>query len=283
MRHRTWLASLFALSIGCGGATQVEETTAQPEQRAEVETGSIEAAIAGAHRPEEQRARDRYRHPAETLAFFGLRPDMTVIEIQPGGGWYTAVLAPVLRDHGRLIVTNGDPNAEGEQGRFARELLERFHQRPDIYDQVQTELFDPPAQIELGEPGSADLVLTFRSAHNWIRRGYEQQMFDAMARVLKPGGVLGIVQHRAPEGSDPHVTAEQGYVPEAYIIELAEHAGLRLDARSDINANPADTHDHPNGVWSLPPSLRGGDVDRDAFVAVGESDRMTLRFVKPAE
>ncbi len=288
MRNRLFIATLFAFVFGCGGASPepahapASEPAAQASSTgssdgSDVQTGSVAAALAGSHRSDEDRARDPYRHPEETLAFFGLQPNMNVIEMQPGRGWYTSVLALVLRDQGHLSVAQGDP----AEDHYAQAEVELMHAHPEVFDQVESVVFHPPEQVDLGEPGSADMVLTFRSVHNWVRHGYEQEVFNAMARVLKPGGVLGVVQHRAPEGATPLESAEQGYVPEAYIVHLAEEAGLRLDARSDVNANPADDHEHPHGVWSLPPTLRGEDEDRDAFVEVGESDRMTLRFVKP--
>jgi len=260
---------------GPGGSTAVNE--AEPREPVQVESGSIAAAIAGAHRSEDNRKRDRFRHPAETLEFFGLEPSMTVVEMAPGGGWYTEVLAPVVRDHGTLVAAIPDP-AESEYG---QRFVERMEQHPEVFDQVQTVIFDLPERASLGEPGSADMVLTFRSTHGWVGRGQAERVYQAMFDVLRPGGVLGVVQHRADEGADPEVAVEQGYVPEAHVIQLAEAAGFVLEERSEINANPADDHDHPEGVWTLPPSLRLGDADRAEWEAIGESDRMTLRFRKP--
>lgn len=286
-RHVLTLLASLALA-GCGGgaaessgsttpADETEETATR--EPVDVETGSVEAALAGAHRSEANRARDPYRHPAETLAFFGLEPEMTVVEMAPGGGWYTEVLAPVLRDHGTLIAAIPDP----ETNRYGRRFVERIQQHPEVFDQVQTVTFEIPESPTLGEPESADMVLTFRSTHGWINGERAEQVYQAMFDVLKPGGVLGVVQHRADEGADPTETARQGYVPEAHVIELAENAGFVLEERSEINANPDDDHDHPEGVWTLPPTLRLGDQDRERWVAIGESDRMTLRFRKPAE
>lgn len=281
--HRSLLAA-FLLLAACGGSS-APPTSAVSAARAPAPPAS-EAALASLltrpQRSAENRARDRYRHPVETLAFFGVAPDMKLVEIWPGGGWYTELLAPLVRDRGRLIAATMDPADHTFRGRFAREYAAKLGATPEVYDRVERVVLFPPDHFELAPEGSQDMVLTFRSLHNWVRwGGYEQQVFNAMARCLKHGGVLGVVEHRAPDGSDPRVTAEQGYVSEEYTIALAQRAGLRLDSRSEINANPADTHEHPDGVWSLPPSLRGGDVGREEFAAIGESDRMTLRFVKP--
>jgi len=231
---------------------------------------------------DEDRARDVYRHPAETLAFFGLRPDMHVVELAPGRGWYTRVLGPILREQGSLSVATFDPESPVEYRRgSARALLEQLPQQREVLGDVTVTVLDTPSRIELGPDGSADMVLTFRNYHGWMGDGAERAVLDAAFRVLRPGGVLGIVEHRARPGTDRETSTRTGYVPEQTVIETAEAAGFRLDARSEINANPNDTTDHPEGVWSLPPSLRGGDVDRERYLAIGESDRMTLRFVKP--
>jgi len=239
------------------------------------------AVLAGEHRTEEERARDAHRHPEETLAFFGLEPDMRIVEIWPGRGWYTAVLAPLVRDRGQLIAATMDPADRTFRGRFAREFRQKMAADPTLYGQVETSVLFP-GNFEFAAEGSADMVLTFRSIHNWIRwGGYEQEAFHAMARALRTGGILGVVQHRAPEGADPGEWAERGYVPEAYVVELAQNAGLILVGQSEVNANPRDEKTYPNGVWSLPPTYRGGDEDRERFTDIGESDRMTLKFQKP--
>lgn len=267
---------ILALALGCGGAETADggDDTAGAESA----TGSLEAAVAGSHRSDENRARDPYRHPAETLAFFGLEPGMTVVEMSPGGGWYTEILAPTVKGQGQLIAAIPDP-AESEYGERFMTFLQS---EPELYSDVETVIFGPPERVSLGADGSADMVVTFRSTHGWINRGQAESVYAAMFRVLKPGGVLGVVQHRADEGADPAVTAENGYVPEAYVIGLAEAAGFVLEEKSEINANSADDHDHPEGVWTLPPSLRLGDEGRAEYEAIGESDRMTLRFRKPS-
>lgn len=271
----------FVSLVACGGtsgSTSPGTTPDQPAQVVHVETGSLAAAIAGAHRSEENRARDPHRHPAETLTFFGLEPSMDVIEMGPGRGWYTEILAPVLRDHGTLHVAIADP-AESE---YSQALIARLEADPQIFDQVDRRIFDPAVPESLGPEASADLVVTFRSTHGWVNRGEAASVYGAMFRVLKPGGVLGVVQHRADEGADVAETSEQGYVPEQHVIELATTAGFVLEESSEINANAADDHDHPEGVWTLPPTLRLEDVDRAEWEAIGESDRMTLRFRKPS-
>jgi predicted methyltransferase len=274
MTYQDTLRALpFLLLAGCGGAATGETTTPDTTETAAVESGSLEAALAGSQRSEENRARDQYRHPRETLEFFGLQPNMTVVEMGPGGGWYTEILAPYLREQGRLIAAAPDPASEYGQ-RFDAFLATN----PELYDRVERVTFNPPEQLSLGPDGSADMVVTFRSTHGWINRDQAAAVYQAMFNVLKPGGVLGVEQHRGPDGVD----TESGYVPEATVIQIAEAAGFVLEERSEINANPADDHDHPEGVWSLPPTLRGGDTDRAQYEAIGESDRMTLRFRKPA-
>ncbi|MGE0789486.1 MAG: class I SAM-dependent methyltransferase [Sandaracinaceae bacterium] len=275
------VACALALAA-CGGATNETDTTPTDDTGAtaplNVETGSVAAAIAGPQRSDENRARDEWRHPAETLAFFGLEPTMSVIEMSPGGGWYTEILAPTLRDHGTLTLAQGDPTSND----YARNLMAHLAEHPEVYDQVQTVVFSPPDAMSLGPDGSADMVLTFRSVHGWVNRNQAQDVFNAMFRVLRPGGVLGLVQHRASDDADLAVSAQAGYVPEPAVIQMATAAGFVLEESSEINRNPADDHDHPEGVWTLPPTLRMGDTDRATWEAIGESDRMTLRFRRPA-
>ncbi|MEZ4331975.1 MAG: methyltransferase [Myxococcota bacterium] len=244
---------------------------------------AVEAAARGSQRSADHVARDVYRHPVETLAFFGLRDDMTVVEALPGGElWYTEILAPVLRDHGQLVVASYDLDAPGvvDYQRSAHAaLLRRIEEEPEVFGRVEVGELSPPHGVDLGPPGSADLVLTFRSTHGWINGGVAADVYQAFYDVLKPGGVLGVVQHRA--GPRTNREAFSGYVPEEVVIALAEQAGFVLEGQSEINANPRDTADWPAGVWTLPPSFRLGDRDRAQYRAIGESDRMTLRFRKP--
>lgn len=242
------------------------------------------AAIAnGDHRSAEHKARNKYRHPAETLAFFGIREHMTVAEISPGGsGWYTEILAPFLREKGTLYAGSYDPEAEED---YYRRNAKRFDQKlaaaPEIYDHVITTIFDPPHKLEAAPPASADLVLTFRNLHNWMEDGDAHAAMKGMYRITKPGGVLGLVQHRGAPSSPQDPAAESGYIREDLVIELAESVGFRYLASSEINANPKDSKDYPEGVWTLPPAFELEDVDRAKYSAIGESDRMTLKFVKP--
>jgi predicted methyltransferase len=237
----------------------------------------------GAHRSEANIARNQYRHPAETLAFFGIEDGMTVMEIWPGGGWYTEILAPAMRDHGKLIIATWDPEIEGQAAyryRLPKQMEETFAKHPEVYDQVELEYFSPPGSPSLGDAGSIDAVLTFRNTHGWVGAGVAQDIFNEFARVLKPGGILGVVQHRAEEGTEPVESSKMGYVPEAVVKQLASNAGFVLVAGSEINANPKDSKDYPEGVWTLPPGYALDDVDKDKYKAIGESDRMTLRFKK---
>ena len=246
-------------------------------------TEAITAASVGAHRSAANIERNRYRNPVATLEFFGLKQNMTVLEIHPGGLWYTEVLAPVLKADGKLLVAGHDTSIENQPkyryGQQAR-MEQRFVDEADIFGEVGIVKFTPPESIQLGEPASVDMVVTFRNFHGWIRDGVAAVNMQAFYQVLKPGGVLGVVQHRTDKSRLLPSGKINGYVSEEQMIELAESAGFVLEARSEINANARDNHDHPAGVWSLPPILRLGDENRQAYLEIGESDRMTLRFRK---
>jgi predicted methyltransferase len=256
---------------------------AQPDQAAvaaatDTTAAKLTAVLAAPHRSEKNRARDVYRHPAETLGFFGLRDNMNVVELWPGGGWYTEILAPVLKDSGKLTVTSFDPSGpEGYNTNNAKKLRDMLSANATIFGNVNVAIVAPPEKVELGPPNSADLVVTFRNLHNWINGKTAESILKAAFNVLKPGGVLGVVEHRAKPGQD----LKSGYVEEDIAIKLAEAAGFKLAGKSEINANPKDTKDHPEGVWTLPPSLRLKEQDKEKYLAIGESDRMTLKFVKP--
>lgn len=246
----------------------------------------LEVASHGDHRSDKNKARNQYRHPIGTLAFFGLKSGMTVLEIAPGGGWYTEIIAPALHNNGTYIAGSYDVSVEGQpkyRYRQHQALLDNIKNKPELYGNAQVASYSPPQSRDLWKADSVDMVLTFRSSHGWTRNGILDDVYADFFSVVKPGGVLGVVQHRAPEGSDAKEWAPKGYVPESFIIAAAEKAGFILDAKSEINANPADTKDHEKGVWTLPPSLTLGDTDREKYLAIGESDRMTLRFKKPAK
>lgn len=247
-------------------------------------TQRVATGMEGEHRSDTNKARDRYRHPVETLEFFAIEDGMTVLEIWPGGGWYTEVLAPAMRDHGKLIIATWDAQVEGQPAyryRLPKEMEENFANHPEVYDQVALEYYSPPASATLGQDESIDVVVTFRNTHGWVNSGLAQDIFNEFARVLKPGGILGVVQHRAEAGSDPLLTAKNGYVSVAAVKEIAANAGLLFEASSEINANSLDSKDYPEGVWTLPPSYTLDETDKEKYAAIGESDRMTLRFRKP--
>jgi predicted methyltransferase len=259
--------------------------------RADAQQGAgaaVDAALAGSHRSDANKARDRYRHPKETLEFFGLRPEMTVVEIWPGGGWYTEVLAPVLRERGKLYVAQyGSKPPFPYQQREMDTLAAKMRANPDLYRAVTpTALNFFSNELTIAPARSADLVVTFRNVHNWFQEGYgppnaAELAFKAMFAALKPGGMLGVVDHRWPDPATEDPRAKSGYISEQRVIQLAEAAGFELAGRSDVNRNPLDTHDYPEGVWTLPPDLALGERDRDKYLAIGESDRFTLKFVKP--
>jgi predicted methyltransferase len=245
-------------------------------------TSPFASALAGDWRSEKNRARDPYRHPAETLAFFGVEPTQTLIEIWPGGGWYAELLAPALNAHGHYVavVPKALPDSPARVQRDNDKLRAMFSARPDLYSNAEIREAVDSAPV-LGPPESADVVVTFRNAHNWVMAGNEQAFFRAFYAVLKPGGTLGVVDHRAAPDQPPAEMKTSGYLPQAYVIALAEGAGFELVASSELNANPKDTKDYPEGVWTLPPTYTLGDKDREKYAAIGESDRMTLRFRKP--
>jgi predicted methyltransferase len=248
---------------------------------AQAQDDRLTETIAGDHRSVENKARDQYRQPYETLTFFGIRPDMTVVEIYPGRGWYTEILAPYLKGEGTLYAAEhpGDPSYEAVQ-RSLEAFDQKLKKAPELYGEIKRTRLTRDGDIV--PPGSADLVVTFRNVHSWMRSGTEEEAFAAMYTALKPGGVLGLVQHRGNPDVKQDPKAGSGYVTEDFVIELAKQAGFELAKRSEINANPKDTKDYAEGVWTLPPSLRLGDEDRETYLAIGESDRMTLKFVKPA-
>ena len=266
------------LLVACASSSPTGQGAPAPASTA-ADAAALDAAIAGSWRPTKNVARDQYRHPRETLAFFGLRPDQTVIEITPGGGWYAEILAPYLAEHGHYVAALAIPsNPQGEAASDQQALVAKFAADPAHFGHATIVEFDPKAPV-FGAPASADAVLTFRNVHNWVMAGTQAVMFRGFFDVLKPGGVLGVTDHRAKAGAA--TDGQQGYVTEQQVIDYATAAGFVIDGRSDINANPADRKDYPKGVWTLPPTLELGDTDKAKYLAIGESDRMTLRFRKP--
>jgi predicted methyltransferase len=244
---------------------------------------ALRTILKSEHRVPGNAARDIYRHPIETLTFFGIRPDMTVVELGIGEGWYTELLAPLLARRGKLIAVSYDPAGPPESMRtvYGQRLARFLQKSPALFGKVQAVAIAPPEQIELGAPGSADMVVAIREMHGWQRRGDMDAYLAAVHAVLKEGGVFGVVQHRAASGADVAVTVEKGYLPETWLIEKVESAGFQLAEKSEINANPKDTKDYPGGVWTLPPNLSAvAEADVAKYKSIGESDRMTLRFVK---
>ena len=270
----TLLAAASALAA-CGPTAGAERAAAF-DLHADT---AIAAAVDAPTRTEANRARDQYRHPRETLSFFGVRPNHTLVEIWPGGGWYTEILAPLVAEQGQYwAVANGLGGIDKLKAA-----------NPAVYGKIRTAAFPAfnPGDARVPD-GSADVVLTFRNVHNW-RMGYQREdkqdyapeAFAQMFRMLKPGGTLGVVDHRLPESAPDERERTSGYIKVSTVRRLAEAAGFRFVAASEITANPRDTADHPNGVWTLPPALRTPEGQRDRYAAIGESDRMTLKFVKP--
>jgi len=263
---------VFAVILGLGLAWQAQADEA------------LKQAIASPDRNPAFVARDPWRHPYETLKFFEIQAHSTVVELSPGGGWYTEILAPYLREKGQLILAAEDPQSPKPEAVKSLERLQaKLKASPQRYDKVVVGVFAPVEKLNYAAPGSADLVLTFRNVHNWLASGNlgVRAVFDSAFRSLRKGGVLGVVEHRLPADRTQDATSSTGYVHQAYVIEMATASGFRFDASSEINANPQDAANHVGGVWALPPSLVNKEVDKSKFQSIGESDRMTLKFVKP--
>lgn len=292
------LASLFAVAVaalalsGCGKGEGAPGADTEASAGASTgKAGTLEWAVAGEWRPADQKARDVWRHPIETLTFFGVENDDTVVELFPGGGWYTGILGPYLKAGGGVLYAAMPDPATSD---YARENVEAFKaafvDRPQNYGDVRITVASRDSAAGIAPDGSADVVLTFRNVHNWMAGAYADKIFRDAYRALKPGGVLGVEEHRLPSSEDQDLLGASGYVQEGYVIQLAEAAGFVFEEASEINANPKDTKDHPLGVWMLPPNLRAPEpgtpeaegYSAETYKAIGESDRMTLRFRKPA-
>ncbi|MGV6486633.1 class I SAM-dependent methyltransferase [Stenotrophomonas bentonitica] len=275
-------ACLFTVSTLLLAAPAMAIKPAGPNAQPAI-TAAVQAAVDGKGRTPDNVKRDAYRHPAQTLSFFGVEPGKTVVEITPGGGWYSEILAPLLRDKGTYVAAVVDPMAVAEgkardyQQRGRDGLEKKFAGTRALYDKAKIVGYNPKAP-KFGPDNSADVVLTFRNVHNWRSANQAEGMFKGFYSVLKPGGVLGVVEHRAK--ADVPADDKSGYVGQAQVIAMAEAAGFKLAGSSEINANPRDTKDHPNGVWTLPPVNNHDAADDAKYKAIGESDRMTLRFVK---
>jgi predicted methyltransferase len=258
-----------------------KSVAALAEKRYPTLKAGVTAALAGGHRKPGSAERDQQRHPYETLEVFGIKPTQTVLEYGPGVGWYTELLAPTLAKAGKLYVTSGDPNGSKEQRPTLYALRTKYflEKLPEVYGKVEPVIVDGKAP-KLALDGKLDAVLVIRGLHGMHNNKLLGTWLGEFHRALKPNGTLGIEQHRAAAGANVDEASKKGYLPEAFVVEQVEAAGFKLKNKSEVNANPKDTKDHPEGVWSLPPTLREGEKDRAKYIAIGESDRMTLQFVK---
>ena len=286
------LISATLLAVGCSSAQKQNDaatapapaapaTAAEAKQSEVVLPKSVQAAVNSSYRTIDNTNRDQYRHPYETLKFFGLEPSMTLVEITPGAGWYTEILAPFLATSGHYIAAIPPAGENVSMNETSAKVIAWLKSHKEFDGHVDIADFQPPEKLVLAPEGSADMVVTFRNIHNWMAKDNEKAVFQAFFKALKPGGILGIEEHRADAKAKRDSKAPSGYVREADVIALAKSVGFKLVAKSEINANPKDDHNHPEGVWTLPPTLRLKDQDREKYLAIGESDRMTLKFIKP--
>lgn len=273
----------FGMLSACGTGAKKDATPPKTEKVALGLPATIEDAVSQtSYRTETNIPRDQYRHPVETLKFFGIEPQMTVVEIAPGGGWYMEILAPLLATHGHYVAGAPAPSPEDTMATESYSKVSTWlKEHPEAGTNAKIAIFSPPAKIDLGPEKSADAVLTFRNVHNWVAKSAEKAAFRSFFKVLKPGGILGVVEHRADAKAKRDPKAKSGYVREADVIRMAESAGFKLVAKSEINANPKDTKNYPEGVWTLPPTLKLKEQDKAKYLEIGESDRMTLKFVRP--
>jgi predicted methyltransferase len=274
-------ASSAAAKNGPGGVSPASSPAVSQDAAERAIAARLDAVLAGDQRSAADRARDVYRHPKETLLFFGIRPDARVVEVWPGSGWYTKIIAPFVHGRGKYYAAlePGDPGSTYVTRR-RQAFSDMLASRPELYGGSEITTLGPDG-TDIVPAGTADMVLTFRNVHDWMAEGWAPQACAAMYRALKSGGVLGVVEHRGKPGLPQDPNAKSGYVSEDYAIRLIEAAGFKLVARSELNANPNDTKDYPQGVWTLPPTYRLGATDHDKYAAIGESDRFTLKFVKP--
>lgn len=285
------VSTLLLILAGCqnNGASKADDASASSTTASGFESGAgevdstLQEAIAGTHRVESNRLRDGYRHPQQTLEFFGIKRSMSVLEITPGGGWYSEILGPWLNADGHFIAAIWNDTVPGVPRYFAplnQQLRDKIAARPDLYGGAKLIVIDTKSP-DFSEAGPVDAIVTFRNVHNWTQSGNDSAWFKAFFAALKPGGVLGVVDHRAHPGTSLEATLRTGYLTEEYVIGLATAAGFVLEAKSEVNANSRDTKDYESGVWTLPPTLALKERDREKYLAIGESDRMTLRFRKP--
>lgn len=267
MRVRPVLAAMLVI-----GATALPITAIAAEDTA------LAKAVAAPLRSAQFTARDQARHPLQELEFFGIKPNMTVVEIWPSAGYWTEILAPYLHDKGTYYVAAPPAAPGGELGAAARALQAKLDGDKAAYGNLKQSVFSKGA-YDIAPPGSVDMILTFRNLHNWMTMGFADEAMGAFFKALKPGGVLGIEDHRAATDKPQDPTASSGYVREDYAIALAEKAGFKLAAKSEINANPKDPKD--GIVWRLPPTFAFKDKDHDKYAAIGEADNFVLKFVKP--
>jgi predicted methyltransferase len=277
------MAVLRAGAVTALAVATLAGATCSPQSSRESTAAALTTILAGEQRSAAERARDQYRHPKETLLFFGIRPESHVLEVWPEPGWYTEIIAPLVRDKGKYYagVIAADPSDKHITQRLDA-YRAKLAEHPELYDRVAVVSF-PTDGSDVLPPNSLDMALTFRNIHNWMARDEASKVFATLFRALKPGGVLGVVEHRGNPAVPQDLHAKSGYVNEEFAIALIEAQGFRLVAKSEVNDNPKDTKDYEQGVWTLPPTYRLGDKDRDKYAAIGESDRFTLRFVKPAK
>ncbi len=247
----------------------------------------LDKILLSEHRSEENKVRDDYRQPTKVIEFFGIKPTDTVLEVWPGNGWYSEILGPYLKDHGQLIAATfaqNNQNSKDKRLAFWSKIAIEYREKMSdelLYGKVKFTEFEPPKSLEIAQENSIDAALVIRSLHIWDEDGQLQGGLEAIFKALKKGGTLGVIQHRAERFSSVSSSAPEGYLAESYVIKAAENAGFQLVDTSEINSNPKDTKDYSRGVYTLPPTLAMGALDQDIYLAIGESDRMTLKFKKP--